>query len=181
MGDSQRDHEWRMARHLSLRTRRAPFGERRSHHDGEVRRVRPRCNRRAAPDPAVRTPIGKTGALTAVRWAATVTFVEAAARRIIPSRARAWLVAYSALGLVARWSRPRRRVPRRGSPLPGAVVAVAGYPLGRALLGDHPVIPPPDSAGIELAALGGTLAAAEELIWGGLVEPELGMGVTSVL
>ena len=107
--------------------------------------------------------------------------MEAAARRIIPSRARAWLVAYSALGLVARWSRPRRRVPRRGSPLPGAVVAVAGYPLGRALLDDHPVIPPPDSAGIELAALGGTVAAAEELIWGGLVEPELGIGVTSVL
>jgi hypothetical protein len=60
-------------------------------------------------------------------------------------------------------------------------LALAGYPLGCALLGHRPDQPPPDPAGLELAALAGAVAPAEELIWGRRVEPRLGIPLTAGL
>jgi membrane protease YdiL (CAAX protease family) len=62
-------------------------------------------------------------------------------------------------------------------------LTLAGYPIGRALLGDSPLAAsaPRDSLAAELAALGIVVPVAEELVWGGLVEGELGVPVTSLL
>ncbi len=63
----------------------------------------------------------------------------------------------------------------------GVPLALAGYPLGCALLGHKPYQTPPDPAGLELAALAGAVAPAEEIIWGRLVERRLGVGPTALL
>jgi hypothetical protein len=112
--------------------------------------------------------------------AAAVTAVELGARRAIRSRSAAWLVAYGALGLLPA-------APRRGRPggrvrlVAGVALAVAGYPLGRALVGSRPSRRPPDRLVVELAALGFVVPAAEERVWGGVVEPALGPAATAVL
>ena len=112
-----------------------------------------------------------------------VTAVEAAARGRLRSRARAWVVAYAVVATVAGAARPRLRRSRR---LPAALWAgiplvIAGYQAGRALAGDRPTGPPPEPAWLELVALAAVVAPAEELTWGGQVEPRLGVAATAVL
>jgi hypothetical protein len=63
--------------------------------------------------------------------------------------------------------------------LVGIPLAVAGYPLGCALLGHRPSRPPPDSLALELMALAGVVAPVEEATWGRLIEPRLGVPATA--
>jgi membrane protease YdiL (CAAX protease family) len=134
----------------------------------------------------VRSRTGSIG--TALGWAAAITATEALARRLIPSRSRAWLIAYSTLGaaggaaLVARRGRvgePRRL--DRAPVIAGLALAAGGYQLGRAALGDHPTGPPLEPLWLETAALAGVVAPAEEIIWGGLVQPAAGVLAGSAL
>lgn len=64
---------------------------------------------------------------------------------------------------------------------PGMALAIAGYPLGCALLAHRPTRPPPDTLNIELIALACVVAPAEELAWGGHVESRLGVVPTAQL
>jgi membrane protease YdiL (CAAX protease family) len=124
-------------------------------------------------------------------WAAVVTATEAIARHRIPSRSRAWLVAYSALGAAAGaalLARPRalppetkRRGRGRAGVLPGLLLSGIGYQLGRRALGDRPTGPPPEPLWLETAALAGVVAPVEEVVWGALVQPGAGVAATSAL
>ena len=112
-----------------------------------------------------------------------VTAAEAAARSRLRSRARAWLAAYAVVATVAAAAAPRLRRRRR---LPGALwvgipLVLGGYQAGRALAGDRTSGPPPEPAGLELVALAAVVAPAEELAWGGQVEPRLGVVATAGL
>lgn len=110
---------------------------------------------------------------------------EAAARRVVPSRSAAWLIAYPLLGAAAvidRAPRPDRRRRSWGPALLiGVPLAFAGYPLGCALLGHKPSQAPPDPALLEVVALAGAVAPVEEIIWGRLVERRLGVAPTALL
>ena len=112
-----------------------------------------------------------------------VTAVEAAARSRLRSRSRAWLAAYALVAAVAGAAGPRLRRRRRlaGALWVGIPLVLAGDPAGRALAGDLPSGPPPEPAALELAALAAVVAPAEELAWGGQVEPRLGVAATAVL
>jgi hypothetical protein len=113
-----------------------------------------------------------------------VTAAEAAARRGIRSRSLAWLAVYPLLGgaaLVGSVPRPGLRRSWGPGGWLGLALAVAGYPLGCALLGHRPTQAPPDPLALELAALAGAVAPAEELVWGWHVERRLGMATTAVL
>ena len=99
------------------------------------------------------------------------------------SRSRAWLGAYSVLGvaaLVMGIPKSRRDGPSAALWL-GVPLVLAGYPLGCAVLRHKPSGPPPDPLPMELAAVAGVIAPVEELTWGGLVEPALGVPVTAIL
>lgn len=82
----------------------------------------------------------------ALGWATAVTAIEAMAGRRIPSRSRAWLLAYSVLGvaggavLLARRSEMATPTPNRNRAglLSGLALAGAGYQVGRAALHDRP-------------------------------------------
>jgi hypothetical protein len=69
--------------------------------------------------------------------------------------------------------------------LAGALVwhplVLAGYPLGCTVLRHQPSGPPPDPFLVELAAVAALVAPVEELTWGRLVEPALGIPVTAAL
>ena len=119
--------------------------------------------------------------IAAVLMTAAIISVELTARRVIRSRARALLVAYllvaSCAILVA--------VPRGESELTlaapiGALLAVVGYPAGRALLRDPARPPSRDPVGLELVAFA-FVALAEEFSWGAVVEPALSSPVTAAL
>jgi membrane protease YdiL (CAAX protease family) len=128
---------------------------------------------------------------SALGWAAAVTATEAIARRSIPSRSRAWLVSYSALGAAASvtlLARPRalptgteRRGKGRARLVAGLVLSGIGYQLGRKALGDRPTDPPSEPAWLEMAALAGVVAPVEEVVWGALVQPGAGVVATSAL
>jgi membrane protease YdiL (CAAX protease family) len=128
---------------------------------------------------------------SALGWAAAVTATEAIARRSIPSRSRAWLVAYSALGAAASatlLARPRalptdtgQRGKGRAGLVAGLVLSGIGYQLGRRALGDRPTRPPSEPLWLELAALAGVVAPVEEVLWGGLVQSRAGVVGTSAL
>jgi hypothetical protein len=60
-------------------------------------------------------------------------------------------------------------------------LVLAGYPLGCALLRHKASGPPPDPFVLELAAVAGVVAPAEEATWGRLVEPGLGIPMTAIL
>jgi hypothetical protein len=127
----------------------------------------------------------KTGPGRAVAWAAAVTGLEWAARRAVRRRSTAWLVAYTALGSAALAAgariAPGSLDDNRRRTILGAALAMAGYPVGRAVLGDRPDTAPSDPAAQEAAAIAGVVPAAEELVWGQLVEPELGLASTASL
>jgi membrane protease YdiL (CAAX protease family) len=111
-----------------------------------------------------------------------MTVSERVARRLLNSRAAALAVVYASLAAAA--PRVERRITEESRPtMPPAAVAlvVAGYPLGRALAGDVLPGPPPDGVAVEILSLGAIVPLAEELIWGGLVERDLGVGLTSLL
>lgn len=118
--------------------------------------------------------------MTALAWALGITLTEEVARRIEPSRARAWLLAYAAVGAaaLARSVPPPRR--RRSGLVRGLVAACAGYDLGRAILPQPAAGPPSDRAADELVALG-AVVAAEELAWGRHVDARLGPAMTAAL
>lgn len=118
--------------------------------------------------------------IAALAWALGITAAEEAARRSERSRARAWLIAYAAVGAVAL---SRSAPPRRRSRMPlalGVLTACAGYDLGRRVLPQPAPAPPQDPARDELVALG-AVALAEELAWGRHVEAHAGAVVTGVL
>jgi hypothetical protein len=119
----------------------------------------------------------------ALLTAAGVAAAEIAARRAIRSRSHAWLVVYGALGAasLAVPSRHERRPVGRARLAAGAALALAGYPLGRALLRSRATRRPPDGLGLELAALGLVVPLAEERIWGGIVETSAGPAATATL
>ena len=120
-----------------------------------------------------------------------VTATEAIARHRIPSRSRAWLVAYSALGAAASvklLARPRELPPDtegrskgRAGLVAGLVLSGIGYQLGRRALGDRPTVPPSEPLWLEMAALAGVVAPVEEVVWGGLVQPGTGVVATGAL
>lgn len=116
----------------------------------------------------------------ALTWASLVTVAEWLARRSLPSRSSAWLVAYSVLGAGALITGARVRRRSGGLSLAGLTLAAIGYPLGRRLLGDRPSMPPPDGPVIELVAIN-VVAATEEVTWGAVVEPVLGPTATAAL
>lgn len=110
-------------------------------------------------------------------WAGAALGAELGARRLLRGRSAAWIVAYLALGAAALPRVSRQARPARGS-VAGTLAAVglvmAGYPAGRALVGDRPLSPPRDPLWLELVALALVVAPVEELVWGGLVQPSLG-------
>lgn len=111
----------------------------------------------------------------ALAIAAAIGATELIARRIAPSRARAWLSAYAAIGAVGALIPPAdgsRRARPSDATLAVAVLAAVSYPILRELAGDGRR-PPPDPLPLELAALA-TVAVAEELSWARHVEPALG-------
>ena len=112
-----------------------------------------------------------------------MTAAEAAARRSLRSRSAAWLVVYPLLaaGAVLDEAPPTRRGGSRSGWWLGVPLALAGYPLGCALLGHRPYQAPPDPMALELAALAGAVAPAEEIVWGRAVERSLGIGTTAAL
>jgi hypothetical protein len=115
-------------------------------------------------------------------WAGAVTSAEVVSRRIFRSRSAYLAVVYGgllpfALGATGR-TEDRSRVPVSR---PGVAAAVIGYPLGRALLGDRPQNPPPDGLFTELLVLGVLVPTTEEVVWGRLVEGELGRTTTAAL
>jgi len=112
---------------------------------------------------------------------AVIILGELIARRLISSRARALLVAYLFVVSFAL----HIAVPRGESELTlaaplGALLAIVGYPAGRALLRDPARPPSRDPVGLELVAFG-FVALAEELSWGAVVEPALSLPVTAAL
>jgi hypothetical protein len=131
----------------------------------------------------------------ALAWAAGVTAAEALARAVIPSRARAWIWGYGALGLATSFiaGQSRRnlraglRFPEAHAHISGATARVGvglslvGYPLGRRLLGDAPGPAPVDGLALDLLALAIVVPLAEEQVWGARVEPNLGIPKTAAL
>ncbi len=104
-------------------------------------------------------------------------------RRRMSSRSGAWMVAYSLLGAAALVEAAKRRRRDGGWPalLAGVPLAVAGYQAGNAVLRHKPSGPPPEGLPLELLALAGVVAPVEELTWGGIVEPRLGIPATAML
>lgn len=118
--------------------------------------------------------------IAALAWALGITLAEEVARRNESSRARAWLIAYAAVGGFALY-RPTPPAWRSRTALAlGVLMACAGYDLGRAVLAQPAPAPPPDPARDELVALG-AVAIAEELAWGRHVEARVGPVATGVL
>jgi hypothetical protein len=119
--------------------------------------------------------------IAAVLMTAAIVFSELIARRLIASRARALLVAYllvASVGLLIVAPRGEGEL-TLAAPV-GALLAIVGYPAGRALLQD-PVRPPSrDPLGLELVAFA-FVALSEELSWGAVVEPALSLPVTAGL
>ena len=119
--------------------------------------------------------------IAAVLMTAAISLIELIARRVIPSRARALLVAYLLVASCALLV----VVPRGESELTlaapiGALLAAVGYPAGRALLRDPARPPSRDPVGLDLVAFA-FVALSEELSWGAVVEPSLSSPVTATL
>jgi len=115
-----------------------------------------------------------------IAWAGLITGAEWLARKSTQGRSQAWLVAYFGLGGLALLSGARLAPRSGGVSLPGLTLAAIGYPLGRRVMGDHSSDAPPQHLALELAALE-VVAITEELTWGAIVEPALGLTATATL
>jgi hypothetical protein len=125
---------------------------------------------------------GRPSAGQALGWAALITGTEWAIRRATGRRLTAWAATYAVLGGVAFVLTRARGVDQPGrTVVPGAVLASVGYPLGRRLAGDRPEGAPTEPALTEALVIAGVVAPAEELLWGRLVEPALGIGPAAAL
>jgi membrane protease YdiL (CAAX protease family) len=159
-------------------------GKRSGGDDRPARRLRSGCLGRPSGAPARRSARATRRSLRALAWAGAIAIGEGATRRILPRRAKALLVSHSALATAAITAGATVGGRRQGTIPPAAVLlTLGGYPVGRALLGDSPIAAsaPRDSLAAELAALGIVVPVAEELVWGGLVEGDLGVAATSLL
>lgn len=119
----------------------------------------------------------------AAGWAVGITAVELVARRLIVSRAVAWLAAYGLL-LVVAVAAGGGLAHHNGSAveaIAGLVLVAGGYQSGRALLKDRPNEAPKDSVWLDLVSVGVLVPVVEEMTWGARVEPQLGIYVTALL
>jgi hypothetical protein len=124
----------------------------------------------------------RPSAARALAWAAAITGTEWAIRKATGRRLTAWMVTYAGLGGVAFVLSRGDGVDRPDRTwVSGAVLASVGYPLGRRLAGDFPKGAPTEPALTEGLVIAGVVAPAEELLWGRLVEPALGIGPTAAL
>jgi len=102
----------------------------------------------------------------------------------LTSRARAWQATGVVLLPTAVLAAGPRRWVRRGKNTwcvaGGLLLALVGYPLGRAILGDKPIAPPQDGLSDDVLGLG-LLALTEELVWGRQVEPVLSVPLTAAM
>ncbi len=114
---------------------------------------------------------------------AAVVVLERLGRRFTGSRAKGWILSYIVLGGIAVILQPTlpSANPFDWKVVLGVGLAMGGYQVGRVLLGDRPSQPPPDVRMLELVALGGVVAPVEELLWGAVVGPEIGMLATAGL
>jgi hypothetical protein len=157
------------------------MGKRRRQAGEDIRPVHRFAGRRTAERDAGAAAFGAEE-LKALLWAVAITSGEAVVRRRVPSRSSAWLIAYSLLaGAAFTDTAPPRHGRGRASLWLGVPLVLVGYPIGCALLGHRPNQAPPDPLKLEVAALAGVLAPAEELTWGQRVEPRLGIFTTSLL
>jgi hypothetical protein len=121
--------------------------------------------------------------IVALLWVLGIVAVEALARRLVHSRAQAWLIAYAIL-LVAALLAGGGLASHNGSRLlllVGIPVALVGYQVGRLVLGDKPKDPPRDSYWMDAFSVGLLVPIVEELTWGARVETEIGIALTAVL
>lgn len=112
-----------------------------------------------------------------------VVLVERVGRQVTGSRAQGWIASYGLLALIGLALDPKL-TPARGFDWRvglGMGLAIGGYQIGRAVLRDRPDRPPTDSRLLELVALAAVVAPVEELLWGAVVGPELGMASTAAL
>ena len=183
MGDASRAYARRLAGFLRVRTWWSAVGYRRPQTGEEFRTLHHAAGRCAAPSHAGAEALDRAKELKPLLWAVAITAAEAVARRLVPSRSGAWLTAYPLLAAAALSDRAPRTRPDRGSLalLIGIPLAVAGYPVGCAVLGHKSSVPPPDPLALELVAVAGVVAPVEELTWGRLVEPRLGIPITAAL
>ena len=123
----------------------------------------------------------------ALCWAAGVILGERQARRAVGSRARALLLVYGGLGIVAASGMTNKaasgseRGRGRGALALGLGLTFGGYQLGRWLLHDRPSNEPSEPLALELVSLGVVVPIVEELIWGARIEPAMGLAVTSAV
>jgi hypothetical protein len=114
---------------------------------------------------------------------AGVVVLERLGHKLTGSRAKGWIGSYLILGLVALAVGPQ--ISTSGifdwRVLVGVALALGGYRVGRLILGDRPDRPPSESRNLELVALAGVVAPVEELLWGAVVGPELGIPATAAL
>lgn len=119
--------------------------------------------------------------IAAVLMTAAIVLSELIARRLLSSRARALLVAYLFIASIAIVvAVPRGEGELTLAALAGALLAIVGYPAGRALLRDPTRAPSHDPLALELAAFA-FVALSEELSWGAVVEPAISSPVTAAV
>ena len=110
-----------------------------------------------------------------------VVVLERLGRKLTGSRAKGWIASYVLIGVAALLVGP---LTMKSSVLDwwvaiGVALALGGYQLGRLVLGDRPNRPPSESRNLELLALAGVVAPVEELLWGAVVGPEIGLLATA--
>jgi hypothetical protein len=119
---------------------------------------------------------------SALVWAVGIVGVEFLARHFFSSRARAWLAAYGSLLVVVLLTGAELGGAEQvGFLWLGVVLALVGYPLGRALFRDKPHAAPSDSWPLDALSVGLLVPVAEELLWGAKVEPTAGVLLTAGL
>ncbi len=122
--------------------------------------------------------------LAAVGWVVLITCAEGISRRLIKSRAKAWLAAYAALLIVCFATGLGLASKETNSAfvlLAGITLSLCGYQFGRALLKDKATAEPQDSLLLDFASVGLLIPIVEEFTWGAHVEPSLGILITGLL
>lgn len=114
---------------------------------------------------------------------AGVVVLERLGKKLTGSRAKGWIGSYLLIGLSALILGPEMSTydALDWRVAVGVALALAGYQVGRLVLGDRPDRPPTESRALELVALAGVVAPVEELLWGAVVGPEIGFLATAGL